>query len=160
MTLFSQRKGIRPASKALQRESVEEDLRNRLWSGLQIALWDHWSPCDYMGFQSEDSKGVELVVKGTASSVVGQQDVVPTASRQSYPAPSGITLRLVLFSIRRVKICRAAPEARQCKRTTGKSRTVMRCTHNSALLSGYSQRGEHISQMMNDELRETTRELQ
>lgn len=63
MALFSQRKGIRPAAKALQRESIDDDLRNRLWSGLQIALWDHWSPREYMGFQSDDAKKVEFVVK-------------------------------------------------------------------------------------------------
>lgn len=63
MALFSQRKGIRPASKALQRESMDDDLRNRLWSGLNIALWDRWSPRDYTGFQFDDSKKVEFVVK-------------------------------------------------------------------------------------------------
>jgi len=63
MGLFSQRKGIRPSSKALQRESIDDDLRNRLWSGLKIALWDHWSPRDRMGFQSDDGKKVESVVK-------------------------------------------------------------------------------------------------
>lgn len=63
MGLFSQRKGIRPAAKAIQRESIDEDLRNRLWSGLKIGLWDHWSPRDYSGFQDEDGKRVEFVVK-------------------------------------------------------------------------------------------------
>ena len=64
MALFSQRKGIRLAQKALQRESIDEDLRNRLWSGLKIVVWDRWSPPDrIMGYQSEDGKQVELIIK-------------------------------------------------------------------------------------------------
>jgi hypothetical protein len=63
MTLFSQRKGIKPITKAFQFESMDQDLRNCLWNGLQIALWDRWSPCDNWGVQSEDGKRVELVVK-------------------------------------------------------------------------------------------------
>lgn len=63
MGLFSQRKGIRPTAKAIQRESIDDDLRNRLWSGLKIGLWDHWSPREHSGFQTHDGKQVELVVK-------------------------------------------------------------------------------------------------
>ena len=64
MTLFSQRKGLRPLSKAIQRESMDDDLRNRLWNGLKLALWDHWSPPNrVMGYQSEDGKQVEFVVQ-------------------------------------------------------------------------------------------------
>ena len=64
MTLFSQGKGIRPASKALQIESIDQDIRNRLWSGIKLALWDHWSPRDdFYGFQTDDAKQVEFVVK-------------------------------------------------------------------------------------------------
>lgn len=64
MALFSQRKGIRLAQKALQHESIDEDLRNRLWSGLKIVVWDRWSPPDLiMGYQSEDGKQVELIIK-------------------------------------------------------------------------------------------------
>ena len=51
MALFSQRKGMRPAAKAIQRESMDEDLRNSLWSGLNIGLWDHWSRPDHWGTQ-------------------------------------------------------------------------------------------------------------
>src|SRR5262245_14013775 len=32
MALFSQREGIHPLSKAIQRESIDADLRNALWS--------------------------------------------------------------------------------------------------------------------------------
>ncbi|MCJ7560224.1 hypothetical protein MUO79_06355 [Candidatus Bathyarchaeota archaeon] len=63
MGLFSQRKGIRPTAKAIQRESIDEDLRNCLWSGLKIGLWDRWSPPHQLGLQDPDSKHVELVVK-------------------------------------------------------------------------------------------------
>jgi hypothetical protein len=64
VTLFSQRKGIRPVAKAIQRESIDDDLRNRLWSALKIDLWDHWSPRDkHYGFQDQGGKGVEVVVK-------------------------------------------------------------------------------------------------
>jgi len=63
MTLFSQRKGIRPAQKALQIESIDQELRNRLWSGIKLALWDHWSPRDFYGFPTVDSERVELIVK-------------------------------------------------------------------------------------------------
>jgi len=41
MVLFSQRKGIRPVTKALQKESMDDDLRNRLWTGIQIGFWNH-----------------------------------------------------------------------------------------------------------------------
>lgn len=60
MALFSQRKGIRPAQKALQRESIDEELRNRLWSGLKIVVWDNW----FLSHPtSESAKRVELLVK-------------------------------------------------------------------------------------------------
>ncbi len=43
MALFSQRKGIRPVSKAIQRESMDDDLRNCLWSALDGMIWSRWS---------------------------------------------------------------------------------------------------------------------
>jgi hypothetical protein len=46
MELFSHRKGIRPSIKSIQKESIDQDLRNRLWSGLKIGLWDHLSGGD------------------------------------------------------------------------------------------------------------------
>lgn len=47
MTLFSQRKGIKPLSKAIQRESADKELRNRLWSALKIFVWDKWSASNF-----------------------------------------------------------------------------------------------------------------
>ncbi len=46
MVLFSQRKGYKPLKKTLQRESVDEELRSRLWSGLKVLIWDKWTPRD------------------------------------------------------------------------------------------------------------------
>ena len=64
MTLFSQRIGIRPLTKTIQRESIDDDLKNRLWSALDLALWAHWSPPDRLtGFQAEDGEIVDLVVE-------------------------------------------------------------------------------------------------
>lgn len=63
MTLFSQRKGLRPISKSIQREFIDDDLRNRLWSGLKIGLWDHWSPHDNPKFQYHDDKRVEFIAE-------------------------------------------------------------------------------------------------
>lgn len=40
MSLFSQRKGIKPLNKEFQRETMDDDLRNRLWSALRIIVWD------------------------------------------------------------------------------------------------------------------------
>ena len=42
MSLFSQRKGIQPAKSAIQRESVDESLRNKLWTALKLVVWDHY----------------------------------------------------------------------------------------------------------------------
>ncbi|EHD22657.1 MULTISPECIES: AbiJ-NTD4 domain-containing protein [Brenneria] len=43
MPSFSQRMGIRPMQKAIQRESMDNELRIGLWNVLQIAVWDKWS---------------------------------------------------------------------------------------------------------------------
>lgn len=43
MTLFSQRKGITPLKKEFQRESMDIELRNRLWSALKVTVWDKYS---------------------------------------------------------------------------------------------------------------------
>lgn len=50
MKLFSQRKGLRPAEKAFQLESMDDDLRNRLWTALELGVWRRWSPPEpFMG---------------------------------------------------------------------------------------------------------------
>ena len=39
MALFSQRQGFRPLEKAIQKESIDDELRNGLWSRLVIGVW-------------------------------------------------------------------------------------------------------------------------
>jgi hypothetical protein len=42
MRLFSHRRGLKPYEKKIQHESVDEELRNRLWSLVNIFFWDRW----------------------------------------------------------------------------------------------------------------------
>jgi AbiJ N-terminal domain 4 len=42
--LFSQRMGLKPVGKLVQRESIDEDLRNKIWNVLKLEIWDHWEP--------------------------------------------------------------------------------------------------------------------
>jgi hypothetical protein len=42
MSLFSQRKGLKPLEKTIQRDAVDEETRNRLWTVLQYCIWDQW----------------------------------------------------------------------------------------------------------------------
>jgi hypothetical protein len=55
--------GIRPATKAIQRESIDGELLNCLWNALTSCLWNRWSPRERSGFQDEDAERVEAVVK-------------------------------------------------------------------------------------------------
>lgn len=41
MTLFSQRKGLKPIKSIMQIDSMDDDLRNGLWSALTICYWDN-----------------------------------------------------------------------------------------------------------------------
>jgi AbiJ N-terminal domain 4 len=63
MSLFSQRKGIRPLHKSIQREAIDDDLRNRLWSALKMVIWDNYSPPDALGFMPDDSRRVLRLVR-------------------------------------------------------------------------------------------------
>lgn len=40
MTLFSQRKGLKPVKNIMQVDSMDEDLRNSLWNALSIYYWN------------------------------------------------------------------------------------------------------------------------
>ena len=43
MTLFSQRRGMKPVSKVIQIEAMDDELRNSLWTALQVCIWNKWS---------------------------------------------------------------------------------------------------------------------
>lgn len=42
MRLFSHRQGYKAYAKSIQKEGVDEETRNRLWTLLKLFLWDHW----------------------------------------------------------------------------------------------------------------------
>jgi hypothetical protein len=42
MHLFSHRQGYKPYEKLLQKDGIDEETRNRLWTILQWCLWDQW----------------------------------------------------------------------------------------------------------------------
>ena len=44
MKLFSQRKGLKPIGSVIQVDSMDKDLRNRLWNALTIIYWDKAGP--------------------------------------------------------------------------------------------------------------------
>lgn len=44
MRLFSHRQGYKPYEKAMQKDGVDEETRNRLWTLLKVSLWDYWKP--------------------------------------------------------------------------------------------------------------------
>lgn len=50
---FSQRIGVVPATKQLQIDSIDEDLRNGLWNVLKLAILDNLSTSRYGGEESE-----------------------------------------------------------------------------------------------------------
>ncbi len=59
MNLFSQRKGITPLKKEFQRETIDDELKNRLWSALKVIVWDQ-----YLGDKaySETIKKVDVLL--------------------------------------------------------------------------------------------------
>ena len=65
MALFSQRKGISPLQKAIQRESVDDELRSKLWSGLKIFVWDRYTARDTLGYIPEESRRLLTLVQIT-----------------------------------------------------------------------------------------------
>ena len=44
MKLFSQRKGLKPIRSVIQVDSMDKDLRNRLWNVLAITYWNKAQP--------------------------------------------------------------------------------------------------------------------
>ncbi|MBF0526908.1 MAG: hypothetical protein HQK56_17625 [Deltaproteobacteria bacterium] len=62
MALFSQRKGIRPLHKAIQREAIDDELRNRLWNELTIFIWNRWAPMDKILLHQPEGGGVSNIL--------------------------------------------------------------------------------------------------
>ena len=60
MALFSQRHGHKPLRQQVQIESVDEPLRNGLWTACSVIYWDSWEPEEY-GYQKPEAKKVELL---------------------------------------------------------------------------------------------------
>lgn len=42
MRLFSHRHGFKDYEKSIQKDGIDEETRNRLWTLLKVCLWDHW----------------------------------------------------------------------------------------------------------------------
>ncbi|MBF0475462.1 MAG: hypothetical protein HQK59_06440 [Deltaproteobacteria bacterium] len=63
MALFSQRKGIKPLHKAIQREAIDDELRNRLWNALTLSIWDKWERKNNFSGQTWDGQRVERLVQ-------------------------------------------------------------------------------------------------
>ena len=64
--LFSQRMGLKPIGKLVQRESIDEELRNKIWNVLKLQLWDLWEskPGAYSThFRSEDAKKIDHMLE-------------------------------------------------------------------------------------------------
>jgi hypothetical protein len=64
--LFSQRMGLKPESKLTQRESIDDELRNKLWNVLIIGVWDFWEPASQaydMHSRSDEAKEVDKLMR-------------------------------------------------------------------------------------------------
>ncbi|MFZ1702344.1 MAG: hypothetical protein WBO10_02730 [Pyrinomonadaceae bacterium] len=62
MALFSQRLGIGSLEKTVQRASIDDELRNRLWSGLKVFIWDKWMPRPVYQKNLYDKHAVDALV--------------------------------------------------------------------------------------------------
>lgn len=61
MPTFSQRKKLHPASKMLQVDGMDNDLRNSLWNALEHSLWKNWSHSS--SYRSHDTEIKQLLEK-------------------------------------------------------------------------------------------------
>lgn len=64
--LFSQRMGLKPVGKLVQRESIDEELRNKIWNVLKLQLWDLWEPepgAYSTHYRSEDAKRIDRLLQ-------------------------------------------------------------------------------------------------
>lgn len=81
----------------MQRESMDDDLRNRLWSALKIVVWDKYSPRDAMGYMADDSRKLLDVVHSIWLHYFRQPvDTIPDFGRD-YPKSAYQILRDYFF---------------------------------------------------------------
>ncbi|MEC5344687.1 hypothetical protein ABRZ24_19010 [Brenneria populi] len=66
MPSFSQRMGIRPMQKAIQRESMDDELRISLWNITEILIWQQWNDDydDYYGTVPESNERITHIIRG------------------------------------------------------------------------------------------------
>jgi len=67
--LFSQRMGLKPIGKLVQRESLDVELRNKIWNVLKLQLWDRWEP--EPGAYSTHYRSSDAIWVGFAASFCG-----------------------------------------------------------------------------------------
>lgn len=58
MPLFSQRKGLKPLQKAIRRESLDEETRNKLWSGITLVIFDKYDHPNIYGHQNTSNNKI------------------------------------------------------------------------------------------------------
>ena len=63
LSRFSQRKGLTPVRSAIQRESIDEVLRTRLWNNLYENYWHKGFESSYEGYCSDDNAIWPLVLQ-------------------------------------------------------------------------------------------------
>jgi hypothetical protein len=61
MAKFSQRYGYVPLEKAFQRESIDEELRTKLWNVLKVTIWDKYDHSDYL--LRDASQHIDMMLK-------------------------------------------------------------------------------------------------
>lgn len=62
MELFSQRKNIKPVKSIIQSDSMDDDLRNRLWNVLFFLLWKRVTIGEYGRHVPDDIKGLVFIL--------------------------------------------------------------------------------------------------
>ncbi len=63
MTLFSQRKGIKPVKNVMQVDSMDSDLKNGLWNATTIYFWDKVKTYYYSYLKLDDNKTIVYLIK-------------------------------------------------------------------------------------------------
>lgn len=63
MATFSQRVGLKPLEKAIQLQTIDQDLRNALWNVMDIFAWSRYRPYDGYQFE-EDTERVGALAIG------------------------------------------------------------------------------------------------